>query len=190
MLAKTRRLIPGLLPVHFRPIGVAALALLIGACSTMRATSDYDRSANFSQYKTYAWMPRQHTEVGSAVIVRRAREAIDWELHRKGFTLAQDPNTADFVADFRIAAQKRVDVESRPIMYRQPWHWGRWYYGSPVYVRRFQEGTIAVDIFDGHTHEAVWSGQVRKQLSESDLEQPGPALHKAVAAVLAQFPPA
>jgi hypothetical protein len=35
-----------------------ALASVVAGCSTLHASSDYDRTASFKHYKTYAWMQR------------------------------------------------------------------------------------------------------------------------------------
>jgi hypothetical protein len=166
-----------------------ALASVVAGCSTLHASSDYDRTASFKHYKTYAWMQREHAGIASALVVRRAHEAIDWELQRKGFQPALDPATADFIVDFTIGIRDRIDVQSYPVAYRGPWLWGNWYYGKQLDVRQYREGTLAIDIFDAHEHQPVWSGRAQKQLSKSDLGATNTAIHEAATAVLEQFPP-
>ena len=57
-------------------------------------------------------------------------------------------------------------------------------------VRQYHEGTLSVDVFDAHTHRPVWHGWAKKDLTRSDIENSAEPIRKAVAAVLAKFPPA
>ena len=49
-----RSIIPG-----WRPMLAAAAFVLLAACTSLRVSSDYDHRASFSNYHTYAWMPRE-----------------------------------------------------------------------------------------------------------------------------------
>src|SRR4029450_825847 len=62
---------------------VAALAL--GGCaSSMKVSTDYDRAANFSSFKTYSWRPG--TPLPNPLNAERLVNAIDANLKAKGFT--------------------------------------------------------------------------------------------------------
>jgi hypothetical protein len=161
----------------------------VTGCADLRVGSDHDRSADFSQYHTYAWMPREHLGNRNPLLVRRAHEAIDSEMKRKGFVPATEGGNADVVVDFTIGSRERLDVQSYPAVYRGPWGWGRWYYGDQIDVRQFREGVLAIDVFDGKSHQPVWTGWATKRLSQSDIENSERPIRSAAAAVLATFPP-
>jgi hypothetical protein len=168
---------------------VATVCYFLSACVSVRVGSDYDRSANFAGYHSYAWLARKQFSGVNPLAIRRAHQAIDALLMRKGFIPAATPANADFLVDFTLGWRERVDIQSYPPGYGGRWLWGRGYYGSQIDVRRYREGTLAIDIFDGRTHQPVWSGWARKELSRSEIEHSEAAIRAATASVLAEFPP-
>lgn len=177
-----------------RSISVLAV-LVLTACASQRVGSDYDHSAMFSWYQHFAWMPREDEESHNPLVVQRAHDAIEAELTRKGYARVPDPSKADFLVDFTLGAQERVDVSSFPAPYFVPdgriypeW-WGYRYWGPQVDMRRYREGILAIDVFDVGSRMPVWHGWARKELTRSDVERSGTSLHAAVQTVLQGFPP-
>ncbi len=175
--------------------GIAASALLLAACATLRVGSDYDHSANFGGYHTFAWMP-PHTkpnESPNPLVVQRAHDAIQEALRAKGYELVDNAADADFVVDFTIGSRERTDLRSYPAPYAGPWGysywWGAPYWGNQLDVRQYREGTLSIDIFDGHTHRPVWHGWAHKELTRADIEHSTGSIREAVDSVLARFPP-
>lgn len=175
--------------------GLASLCLLLAACTSLKVGGDFDRTNNFSGYRTFAWMPREHHGTSNPLVAQRARDAIQSELTRKSFNYVEDAAAADFVVDYTIGAHERMDVRSYPTPYAGPWGWGYpgwWgyrYWGSEVDVRNYREGTLSIDVFDAHTHKAVWHGWAKKELSQADIDRSEAPIRAAVEAVLKGFPP-
>jgi hypothetical protein len=171
------------------------VVFVVAACATpIQTGSDHDKAASFSSFHTFAMMQREHPGITNPLVVPRARDAIKQQLENKGFRQADDPSAADFVVDFTIGSRDRVNVTSYPAPFAGPWQsggpwWGSPYWGNNIDVRQYQEGTLAIDIFDGHTHDPVWHGWARKELSRRDIEQSEEPIRRAVAAVLEKFPP-
>jgi len=168
---------------------ILATCAFAQGCTTTRVSSDFDRGARFDRYRTYAWLPRAHDGGRNPLAARFAREAIDAELKQKGFVVASDPSMADFEVDFTIGVHDRLDVSTYPSVYRGPWGWGRGYYGDSIDVRQYREGTLAIDVFDGLTHQPVWTGRATKEITRADQRRSDGPIRVAAAAVLAQFPP-
>jgi hypothetical protein len=173
---------------------IATAALLVAGCASIQVGNDYDRSADFSGFHRVAWMPREHHGSRNPLVVQRARDAIEAELTRKGFSYTDDPAAADFVVDFTIGSQERTDVGSYPSAYRGPYWgysgwWGYHYWGGEIDVRQYREGTLSIDVFDAHSHKPVWHGWAEKELTHRDLEHSEGPISAAVKAVLATFPP-
>jgi hypothetical protein len=166
-------------------LGVCA-AFLLASCETVQVASDYDRSANFANYHTFTITQREHKGIPDPLVAARAEDDIKQGLQRRGYTLATDPASADFTVDFSIGAKDRIDINSYLAMYGGPFIGG---WGNNVDVRQYQEGTLAVDIFDGRTHRPVWHGWAKKAVSRKDIEQPAAPVSKAVDSVLGKFPP-
>ena len=51
---------------------------------TAGGNSDYDRSANFSAYKTYQWVDYQEVQVGDQILDQDIKRAVDAQLAGKG----------------------------------------------------------------------------------------------------------
>ena len=97
--------------------------------------------------------------------------------------------------DFTIDSRERTDINSYPQPYAgwgwgSPRSWGGPYWGDSVDVHQYREGMLSVDVFDAHSHRPVWHGWAKKELSDDDIEHSTGPVQRAVAAVLAKFPPA
>ena len=176
-------------PVARLILGTGA-ALLLAACATKpEVASDYDRSADFATYHTFTLVQREHRGIPNPLVATRVEEDITQALQRRGYTLAADPVSANFAVDFTIGAQDRFDIYSYPATYAAP-PLGGAFWGSNLDVRQYREGTLAIDVFDQHTHRPVWHGSAKKELTRKELEQPAEPIGEAVSSVLSKFPPA
>ena len=164
----------------------AGVALMLAACAAQtEISSDYDRSANFAAFHTFALNQREHHGIPNPLVAVRVEQEITESLQRNGYTLAADPMSADFLVDFSIGAQDRLDIHSYPTALPVGPMWG-----NSLDVRQYREGTLNIDIFDQRTRRPVWHASAQKELSQKDLEQPAEPVHEAVTSVLAKFPPA
>jgi hypothetical protein len=175
-------------------VAVAALLCLAG-CSSVR--SDFDRSASFANYHLFILMPRNHPQV-NPVVVSRIEGAITAELTRRGYHLAADPTTADFAVDFTIGAKERTDLKSYPEPYGTlGWGWGSGggWWGGPYWnpnelpLDQYRDGTLSIDVFDGHAHKPIWHGWSARPLSRGDLDRSEAPIRSIVKKILAAFPP-
>jgi hypothetical protein len=173
---------------------LALIAIWLSACATLRVGSDFDRTASFSGYHAFAFLPQQRHNSRNPLVTQRVRDAIEAVLTGRGFTFVSNMADADFVVDFTIGSRERTDVESYPAPYTG-WYggyggwWGYSYWGAGVDVRTYREGTLAIDIFDAHTYRPVWHGWAKKELTDDDLEHSEGPIRTAVGTVLSRFPP-
>lgn len=179
-----------------RAVLLLLAALVLGACAaTLQTGVDFDRTASFAGYRSFGWMPRTHPAPHNPLNLRRVQDAIQAELEAKGLRFEPELARADLAVDFTLDSAERIDVTSYPTEFRGGWgwgggYWGAGYWGSEIDVHQYREGTLAIDLFDARSHQAVWHGWAKKPLDRHDLEDPGPPIRAAVAAVLAPYPPA
>jgi hypothetical protein len=189
------------IPVTWKSIHVLLItAMLLSACAGIRTGSHQDESVSLSAYQSFAWMtanpyvPGDNNPVQvSPLSQKMIAQAIESELKAKGFTMVDDPESADFVLSYTVGTRERIDVSSYPNPYRGDWGWhlyGRQYQLEEVTHRSYTEGTLGIDIFDGSSKQPVWHGWATKTVSTADRENPGPSISKAVAAVFERFPSA
>jgi hypothetical protein len=178
------------LPQTARTLWATVAAFVLASCSTTpEIASDYDRSADFAAYHTFTLMQREHNRIPNPLVAIRAEEQIKQDLQLAGYTLVADPTNADFTVDFTIGSQERTDIAAYPATHPGPWPFGGPSWGGNLDVRQYREGTLAIDVFDGHTRRPVWHGSAQKELTRKDLEQSAEPISKAVSSVLAKFPP-
>jgi hypothetical protein len=178
--------------IHLATSALLAVALLAGCESTPQVGSDADHSANFSAYRRFALLPRERVvrsfppdALHNPLVVSRIEDEVKEQLQRKGYAFESDPLRADFVVDFTIGAQERIDVRSTPGVWGGPLRAGL---GTDIDVRQYREGTLAIDVFDVATRRPVWHGWAQKELTRKDIEQSAAPIHDAVQSMLAKFP--
>ena len=179
--------------------------LCLGACASgFKATYDSDPTQDFTGYRTYTWVSEHPMIVGptdrmvNPLLEPRIMAAIESELTAKGLDKATANQQADFALSFTIGSREEVKVSSYPSTYVGGYSYGRpgWggsYYGmgmgTETSVRQYQQGMLAVDVFDVAAKRPVWHGVATKSITSSDREEIDATVAAAVAAVLKNFPP-
>jgi hypothetical protein len=189
------------MPRQLLILGLASL--LLTACGSTPPIVDYDSSADFAAYQTYAFisenpmMRAPESPPTSPLLQGRLMRITDDTLQAKGFRKVEDPEQADFAVGFTIGSRDKIKVNSYPEPYRPyygGWGWGAPYYGgygggSNVDVQQYTEGTLAIDIYEVDEHKPVWHGVATKRITDSMRRNPDESLTEIVAEILARFPP-
>jgi hypothetical protein len=170
-----------------RILGTGVLFLTFAALAFANDTkTDYDHSADFSKYETFAWKaPKTGNEVVSnSLVMSRIREAVSEQLGSKGFT----PNTTnpDFYVVAHVTAQTIRDVDYLPP--GRGWrNWG--WMGSDVIVQEYVKGTLILDMVDSKTNHLVWRAISTDTGSDLLDVQSAKNVEKMVKDALEHFPP-
>jgi len=179
------------------------LLISIAGCSgKVEPVIDYDPAANFSVYRTWAFIsenPMLRAEGaggGSPLTQGRVMNTIEDSLAKKGFTRMGDPEAADVAISFTVGARDKIRVNSYPETYRGGYGaWGRGWGGSHyshsyrINSSSHTEGILSIDIYDVRSHSPIWHGQAKKRITKSMMRDPGPVISEIVTAVMDGFPP-
>lgn len=167
------------------------VGLVASSCSSVRVVTDYDESANFNNYKTFAFFKPGIDEAEiSDLDKKRILRAIETELLAKGFQKSTNPN---MLVSIFTTAQQRVDVYNNNGWGWGgfgPWGWGPWGYGG-MYgnnVSRTTEGTLYIDLIDASKKELIWQGQGTGYLEE-DVDKKQKRISKIVSEIMTEYPP-
>jgi hypothetical protein len=177
------------------PACVLLLAWFSVGCAGVRARSDFDPSARFDAYRSFAWLSEAPgtleggagTEDVDPLLARRIRGAIESQLVARGYQRLDDPAAADFVVSFSVGQREKIRIQSSPLLVGGYYGYGGWYAGSGVTATSYTEGTLAIDVFDGGSHLAVWHGWASRRVDES--ADRAAVVDEVVGAILARFPP-
>ena len=99
------------------------LVLVLPSCSSITVSYDYDKTANFSAYKTYAYTPEALSLAVGDLNRDRIIAAIDAEMAARGITKSDSP---DALIDLIVKAQERVTATAT----NSGGYYGRYGYGG------------------------------------------------------------
>ena len=171
-------------------LSLLVIAVFTG-CASMKVDSDYDSTASFDAYQTFAWMEKPDqvkdnlTKLGE--ITQRIENAVERELMADGY---QKASTApDFFVVYHTAVETQITgatIDTWGYGYRRPrWRTGTVY--ADVSVDTYKEGSLIIDIVDAKENELVWRGSAVGAVNSP--EQAAKKVDEAVQKILAEFPP-
>ena len=143
-----------------------AFALVLAACSSgIDTNADWDPTANFNAYQTYAWVEGAYTTGLGDLADTRLQAAVEAKLNAKG---------------------------PWPGGYYGGYGYGGWGGGSSIiYATTYTEGSLVIGLFDLESKSMVWQGVGTKTLSESNdsPEERAQKINEAVAKIMEAYPP-
>jgi hypothetical protein len=161
---------------------------MASAALAQKVTTDYDKAANFSQYKTFSWIKEPNTT--NPLMRQRVIEEINAALAAKGLQLVS--SGGDIAIASHAATKEQHTLNTFYDGFGGGWGWRRFGGGfgsATTMVSTYQVGTLVVDMFDGKSKEAIWRGTATKTLSDNP-EKNSKSLHEAIAKMFKKFPPA
>jgi len=168
-----------------KSLSLLLLTVVMTSCSSVRVTADYDKSVDYSQYKTYAFYKDGIDKVQIHDLdKKRILKAIERELQAKGMNSSENP---DLLVNIFTEANERVDVTQWG--YGWGWGWSPWMWGgSTASVSRTTEGTLYIDLIDAKKKELVWQG-IGEGVLTKNIERKEERINEFVAKILAKYPP-
>jgi Domain of unknown function (DUF4136) len=149
--------------------------------------TDYDRSANFAQYKTYSW---EHVKTQDALDVGRIKNAVNAALAAKGWTQVDSGGDVSIVAMEITRNQQTLNTFYDG--FGGGWGWRRFGGGgfgeATTTTETYKVGTVVVDLFDTKTKQLIWRGASSDTLSNNS-DKNIKNLDKGVEKMFKKFPP-
>ena len=170
---------------------VVVLSLMVlGGCSGITVSSDYNESTDFSGIKSWAWMlnsPEGNFDLGvvNPLVRGRIQDAIAAELAAKGY-MEIISGDADMHVTYHARTQEKIQVQPMggPMIMRPGW--GR---GYPE-VYQYEEGTLIIDLIEGTKEHLIWRGIGKGVVDwRGSPQERTKLIDEAVQKILAQFPP-
>ena len=183
-----------------RSVKTAGLAVVVGAtlfpalAGAQKVNTDFDHKADFGRYHTFSLIK---VEASSPLVEGRLRDGIVNELTHKG--MQETPSGGDVSV---AATGGRHTEQEYNTFYNNlggGWGYGGWgrrgwggWGGGPgqstTTVQQVPVGSLRIDMFDSGTHQLVWRGIARDQLSDKP-EKNTKKLNKALDKMFDKFPP-
>lgn len=154
---------------------------VITGCQNQVAV-DYDRAQKerIKNYNHYTIETREErasygTISLSPLVDRRVENAIHNNLQDNGYGRR---SSGDFRINFHTATKDRTNVYDLgygPAPFGREPYFGDYSYGR-LFIDKFEEGTLVIDIIDNETNQLIWRGSHTRRLSNralNDLEAQG-----------------
>ncbi len=172
---------------------IIALALIASACSSLKVSYDYDKQAEFSKYKTYAYSEdSQKLPVGD-LNRNRVIAAVDAEMAAKGFSKSDNP---DVLVDMHVKAEEKVDATATTTGPGYRGYYGRYGYGggfstTSINYNEYIVGTLFINLVDVSAERIVWQGRATKTIDEdASAQKREQNINYAVKQIFSKYPPA
>lgn len=176
----------------------SASIILTGCASAPDVWTSYDRAADFTQYKTFAFYSPLGTDRRGyqSIVSVELKADTQRELEARGLRLVTtDPQ---LLVNFNAALNNKLQVESTPASaaalrggyygYRASMYTTFPMYTDQTTVSQYKEGTLNIDVVDAARKQLVWEGVVKGSMSSDDLKDMPGSIKKAVTAAFAKYP--
>jgi Domain of unknown function (DUF4136) len=179
------------------PLAAVAGLLALGGCATgPDVRADYDRTANFSAYKTFGFASPLGTDRGGyqSVVSQHLKAATQREMEARGMRL--DPAAPQLLVNFSATLNDKLRVTTMPTMSMGVGYYGyrggmysTWpLYADQTTVSQYKEGTLNIDVVDAARKQLVWEGVVTDSVTQKMLDDVPAAVNAAVKAAFTKYP--
>ena len=172
--------------------------LIMGACSSVKVTTDYDKSVDFSKYKTfeyYGWA-EESDKILNRFDKERIEAAFGDEFAKRNLKLVQEGG--DMVVSLFVVVDQKTSTTAYTNHYNMGgygyggWGWGYGGMGMGSSTTHYSEndylvGTLVVDVFDKESKKLVWQGVGQKTVDENPNTREKNAM-KVAEAIMKPFP--
>ena len=166
---------------------MALVLLFAGKSWAGDVKTDYDRNANFGNYKTYSW---EKVKTQDPLVADRLKNSVNAALAAKGWTRVDSGSDICIVAMEITKNQQTLNTFYDG--FGGGWGWRRFGGGgfgeATTTTETYKVGALVVDLFDAKTKELVWRGNSSDTLSNNS-DKNIKNLDKDVQKMFKQFPP-
>jgi hypothetical protein len=195
----------GMMFKRLRSASIFLMIAIVGGCSGIQVSQDYDPSTNFGLYRTFAWAPEPTQKSGDVLIDspfmdRRIRNAIETTLQSRGYPKVEG-GRPDFLVTYQLVVRTQVEIDTVGPAFgwgAYPYPYGYWGYPYPywggidytTFINQYEVGTLLIDFTDAKTHQLFWRGVGSRRISQqSTPEKSTEVVDRTVGEILAQYPP-
>lgn len=165
---------------------LALSVLSIGSCKpSLKVSTDYDRSVNFSQYKTFSLNYLVTNRNVSELNEERIWNSLRTEMIKKGYR-EENRNPDLLVSAISVVKnRKAVSANSNGWGYGPGRYWG---VGSTTFqTSNYKEGNLVISVVDIRRDRLVWEGTGNAEFHKQP-KNPDQAISNTVNKILSSFP--
>lgn len=170
----------------------------------MKVGSDYDPFADFSGFRTFAWISDRQEKTGDPriddpIFDEQIREAVEIQLEVQGFE-ERHVDPPNFLIGYHASIDRKIEVRTINKVYSDLPGLGwddfdrRFNIGeegnTETEVFEFDEGTLILDVVDPETKQLIWRGSAKAEIKYAgNPEKRMERIKEAIRLILRKFPP-
>ena len=171
------------------------IALFTGCGDGITLSSDFDKTKDFSKYKSFGFLPwpEENKSLVNQLDQRRIMDAITEEFAARGVTRSQDFKSADLAVNVFITKEQKTEHQA----YTNYYGGGFGYHYSPyagmgsssttVREVNYTVGTVIIDVFDVSDKHLAWQGIGQGVVEETPRDR-DESVDEAVRKIMSQYP--
>ncbi len=160
---------------------VMAAALVLGVASApalaQQVNADWDKGANFANFKTYSWTQGTIPPGANPLMLQRVQSAVEAEL--SGIGLIKVDKDPDVLVAVHGATKEDVSL--------QQWGYAPRFGGGQIDVNRVLVGTLVVDLIDARGKKLAFRATASDTVSDNPQKNEK-KIHKAVEKMFEKYP--
>jgi hypothetical protein len=165
-----------------------AVMITAASCSSVKVSHDFDKTANFSSYKTYTFTENAMALGLDDLNRKRVLDAIANELAAKGF--AKTADNPDVLIDVNIKAVQQQTATATTSGGYGRYGWGRGYGTTTINYDSYVDGTLFISMIDAAKNQLVWEGRGTRTIEpDASAEKRESNIKYAVNQIFMNYPP-
>ena len=183
-------------------LSIIAGIIIIGCGSSIKVSSDYDKTIDFKRYKTFSIYDLKQTGSVNPANADKIVNALKKQMKEKGFVEDTQNPDLQINAVSILTTKEAVAMDAPPTnyygyggAYRPYGYYGVGYgygYAENPDTREkeydFKQGTLMIDIIDTKTQKMVWQGVGNSEIDTKPVNA-DEIINYAVGAIMMSFPP-
>lgn len=185
----------------------AFAVLFLAGCSSIKVTSDFDTTVDFTQFKTfeyYGWA-EESNKILNQLEQERIEAAFGKELNKRGLTGVKKGSGGDLIITLYVVTQQKTSTTANTTTTGMGGYGYGGYYGhGPAYgwggssmhnstttytERDYTVGTVVIDVYDEKEKKLIWESVGTGTVQESKTpEAKEKNTNIAVAKIMATYP--
>ena len=174
------------------------MVLSISITTAQKVSGDYDKSTDFTKYKTYHFIgwQKDSDKMMNDFDKKRLREALEAEMEAKGLTRVE--SGGDMAVSLFIVVDKKTSVTAytnyygvmgygRRGYYRGGRGWGNGASTTSYSENDYLQGTLVMDMIDIHSDELIWQGVATGTINKNTQKREK-TIPRAVKKLMKKYP--
>lgn len=178
----------------FKFIGILVVTLLWAEFSFSQVTTDYDKTTDFSKYKTYTFegWQKDSDKILTPFDKDRIQSALKSEFDSRGMKLVD--SNADVAITLYIVVEDKTSTTAYTnyvggMNYGGRWGWGMGMGGASTTYSQddYKQGTLVVDMYDEGSKQLAWQGVIQSVVQENPQKREK-TIPKKIKKLMAKYP--